>query len=88
MAGSSPGNFSRVCIGFADILALPDQKTIHQSWAGSVFVQALGATKHGPRRRNMGHEETLRRTMAAMAGNWAVAIMSFGCRACGWLVHY
>jgi hypothetical protein len=31
LAGSSPGAFSLACIGFADILALPDEKTIHQS---------------------------------------------------------
>jgi hypothetical protein len=31
LAGSSPGTFFLVCIGFADILALLGKKTIHQS---------------------------------------------------------
>jgi peptidoglycan/xylan/chitin deacetylase (PgdA/CDA1 family) len=37
MAGSSPGNFSQVCIGFADILALPDSNTTHQYSYSNAF---------------------------------------------------
>jgi hypothetical protein len=35
----SPRTFSQVCSGFADILALPVDKTIHESWEASLLVQ-------------------------------------------------
>jgi hypothetical protein len=44
MAGSSPGAFSQVCIGFADILALRGGKTIQQYFASGFIGNGMRCT--------------------------------------------
>jgi hypothetical protein len=41
MAGSSPGTFPQVCIGFADILASLSEKTSAESCEATFLVQGF-----------------------------------------------
>src|SRR5437879_9867347 len=67
MAGSSPGKSLTVCFGFADILALTGDKTIHESWEAALLVQ--GGTVAMVLRMHSRRLEKVRYTSAILRAN-------------------